>query len=690
MRRYSKREVKEAQAAREMLGRLAYMPSSTAIAMINKGVLNCPVTPTAIRNADAMFGPSIPALKGKTQKKASLPAGEIIAPRVTQVEQILGVDILFIKKIPFLLGVFSPLGLTMCCHLKNRTAAVVSKGLLSFISLAKSRNFTTVDTRVDGEKSIAAMKNELYDLGVEVNVAGPGQHVPIPERMNQTIQEGVRSYENGLPYLMNKVLIIFCVLFCVMSYNLRPNSQSIDGVSPTEQFTGRKLDMARDVRVGFGEYVQATVPMTHNTLKARTQGCIALGGVGNLTGSVKMLCLATNTIVTRDQFVVLPLPDLVATYITSMAEEEGYSRGSDVDVEFQPQVDNRDNDDILPHMMPIDNRMVQPADRAQVLPGAGVNEEVFGIQARGDQVEPLRINIGDAAVVDVDNVVAAAGGNVADGLDDNINDVDLAADEVDAVREIDKIPAPKQSLPAQSYRRGRGGVDSLYSIGGVHAVMLSSNDEAMSRAEIKKQLQLRSDWYDKDFAFTMSVRAALRERGEEARPVIMAELQQMVDKNVWHGVTVAGLSHSQRKAIIRSSMFLKDKYLASGAFDRFKARLVAGGNQQDKRLYDNLSSPTAATTSVLTIAAIAAAEGRKVVVIDIGGAFLNASMEPTGVVVHMRLDRVMTAMLVQIDPSYSEFVEQDGTMVVALDKALYGCVEASALWYNDLRDRLIS
>ena len=117
---------------------------------------------------------------------------------------------------------------------------------------------------------------------------------------------------------------------------------------------------------------------------------------------------------------------------------------------------------------------------------------------------------------------------------------------------------------------------------------------------------------------------------------------------------------------------------------------MAGGNQQDRNLYDNLSSPTAATTSVLTVAAIAAAEGREVVVIDIGGAFLNADMDPTGIVVHMRLDKVMTAMLVQIDPSYLEFVQEDNTMVVALDKALYGCVESAALWYNDLRMQLMS
>jgi hypothetical protein len=135
-------------------------------------------------------------------------------------------------------------------------------------------------------------------------------------------------------------------------------------------------------------------------------------------------------------------------------------------------------------------------------------------------------------------------------------------------------------------------------------------------------------------------------------------------------------------------MFLKDKFLASGAFERFKARLVAGGNGQDRSLYENLSSPTVATTSVFTILAIAATEKRKVIVVDIGDAFLHADLAPTGIDVFMRLDSTMARMLVKLDPSYNNFVEDKGTIVVKLDKALYGCVEASALWYAHLRDTL--
>ena len=162
----------------------------------------------------------------------------------------------------------------------------------------------------------------------------------------------------------------------------------------------------------------------------------------------------------------------------------------------------------------------------------------------------------------------------------------------------------------------------------------------------------------------------------------------MLDKHVFHGVHTRDLTKTQQRAIIRSSMFLKDKYLASGVFERFKARLVTGGNQQDKGLYQDLSSPTSATSSVLSIAALAASEGRKVVAIDIGGAFLNADMAPTGVEVHMRLNRVMTSMLITLDPSYKRYQEPDGTVVVKLDKALYGCVKASLLWYNDLMSKL--
>jgi hypothetical protein len=97
-----------------------------------------------------------------------------------------------------------------------------------------------------------------------------------------------------------------------------------------------------------------------------------------------------------------------------------------------------------------------------------------------------------------------------------------------------------------------------------------------------------------------------------------------------------------------------------------------------------LSSPTGSITSVLAVASIAALEGRSITVMDIGGAFFNAYINSTGIKMYMRLNRVLTDTLAPIDPKHACFVEERGTSVVGLDKALYGCVEAAALWYSDL------
>jgi hypothetical protein len=102
---------------------------------------------------------------------------------------------------------------------------------------------------------------------------------------------------------------------------------------------------------------------------------------------------------------------------------------------------------------------------------------------------------------------------------------------------------------------------------------------------------------------------------------------------------------------------------------------VSGGDQQDKELYESLSLPTVSTSSVLA---------RSVWTCDIEGAYRNAPMKPTGVLVFMRLDSMLTRILVEMYPEYATFMQRNGTIVVQLDQALYGCVEASRLWFEHL------
>jgi hypothetical protein len=143
------------------------------------------------------------------------------------------------------------------------------------------------------------------------------------------------------------------------------------------------------------------------------------------------------------------------------------------------------------------------------------------------------------------------------------------------------------------------------------------------------------------------------------------------------------LGATQRAGIIRSSMFVTTKTHPDGSFDKYKARLVAGGDMQDKKLDEDLSFPTESTSSAFTIAAIATHEGRHVAVVDVGSAFLNAKMQK-GVPVYMRLDKIMSECLVQISPKYDRFRESNGTITVHLKKAPYGCVESASLRFHSL------
>jgi hypothetical protein len=88
----------------------------------------------------------------------------------------------------------------------------------------------------------------------------------------------------------------------------------------------QQLDAAIDLRVNFGDYVQATEPDTDNTMRNRVRGCIAVWPLDNDTGSVKCVSLATWKAVTRDQFQIVPLTDLAISYITNEATRQGYSR----------------------------------------------------------------------------------------------------------------------------------------------------------------------------------------------------------------------------------------------------------------------------------------------------------------------------------------------------------------------------
>ena len=181
----------------------------------------------------------------------------------------------------------------------------------------------------------------------------------------------------------------------------------------------------------------------------------------------------------------------------------------------------------------------------------------------------------------------------------------------------------------------------------------------------------------------ITLRRGLAMFGVDAEQAVRAELLNMIRKDVFEPVLISQLTKQERRAIIRSSIFLKEKFRPDGSFDKLKARLVADGSMQDKAIYENLNSPTVATVSVFCMLAMAARERRLMSTVDVGSAYLNADLDSS---VIMMLDTPLATLLAAVWPELA--LDNRGRGYVKLRKALYGCVQSAKLWYESLKGEL--
>ena len=82
------------------------------------------------------------SMKGKTNRQKQLIVKPDMGVRVTQVQQTLSVDIMFVYRMPILLGLLAPLALVQVHDFRDdRGVASVAEGLNRFIATAKGRGF---------------------------------------------------------------------------------------------------------------------------------------------------------------------------------------------------------------------------------------------------------------------------------------------------------------------------------------------------------------------------------------------------------------------------------------------------------------------------------------------------------------------------------------------------------------------
>ena len=670
---YSRREVIRAREARQLQRRMANPPDAKLIKALASGTIqNTTVTPSDVTRATAIYGPSIEAIKGRTTTTHALPFPQEDSPRVTA-EQKMYVDIFFAAGCAFEISIVHPIGHIICSYLDKTDTPTLRRALRTHLGTYGQRRISIRHIYSDNEKGILCMGQDFAGAGITLHLAGPGMHVHTVERAIRTIKEGVRGLLAGLPYPCPKSIFTHMIPFVAYRTNMFPSSTRTDNIPPFQLIFNRHINANIDCQLEFGAYYQVPVRTPDNTVAPRTLGAIGIGQSGNGTGTCTFYGLHNGAIFRANTFRLLPMPSEVIALLTRLAAADK------VKIPKDPifQISALTNDEV-------------PDSSSDPSPSSPVPAE-----DNHQDLTPLDTPIPDRAPSPLptthraDDLPSPTHENVRIELDRR-GDTPTIADDI-----THEISEPQDDVPAPDERDTPLAADPPYNTVEVEPASAVPMPSAKPPPMYVHPTRVRRPPEKLNLygVYHMTAKRALKENPDGALPVIRQELETLLRKRVFHGRDYATLTDPQRKSIIRSQMNVTQKYAPSSdgngrVKDKLKARLVGGGDGQDRNLYSRIdtSSPTASTSAILIIAQLAAAERRHVISLDIGSAYLNAKMpkDDPNKLVFMAIASNMADILIDLEPSYKRFQRSNGTIIVELDQALYGCIESALLWYKEL------
>ena len=702
---------RKAKAARELSARLWFPSDAMLMRSIVKGAyLNCDITPTDVQNALTIYGQDRAVAAGKTKRSGPSADTRVDVTPSAQKEQWLYIDIMYWRTQPFLLAIAKPLYLLVVRPLSDsdpRSGEYIAPHLEKIRQLIESRAFTVTVIKADPEGCFKTLSQQIKGLDIGTS----GSHVPDIEVEIRVIKERLRCMDAFLSVPVPARLIKEQVNAVVKARNMtiRPHQDR----PSIETFTGMKIDIKKDVKAKFMDYIIASRNPDESVLNTgakRTADAVYLYPAGNRTGGTVAYDLNTLSKFTCNSFKTAPMPEIIVEKLLHLwktdepkavgkrkkmlvrIDKNGPHKLSDIDLDEENPNDmnigRRDNKNIITLPTARAPPIAQsPAEIAEMIDTENDDDDhhIPNTATENDDDDHHIPNLATENDGDDQHIPERVGDSADVG-----EDVGAPAEFPTDVGEDAREPEPP---PARNNRQPTEDEASPYILANTAKLIHGSRKIGQRRTnKVRKNKTSASRGVDAFtlHAYRISLRSALKNNDRPQIEAVIKELQQLEEYPVWKYIDPKTISKTKLKSIMRSHMFLKRKNDAAGAFLKWKARLVAGGNTQDKELFDNISAPTVALESVFMIIAIAAIESRKIYTLDITGAYLNCEIPEDEEPILMVLDPVTARILSEFKPEAKSYIGDSGEIIVQLTRALYGMVQSARLWYLKLKDTLSS
>ena len=717
---FSRLEIEGADRARVLQGRLGW-PSDQLFkeAIRDNLVMNADITVDDINRAEAIYGKSVPLIKGKMVRKrtehlSNVTRVQIPAPLFEHhPDDELDIDFLYIQGAPYLLSKTHKIKFqaVQCFNkisnkVKERTTykrgpKEIIAGLKKVIQMYVTRGFTI--NVVHGDNEFRKLENKL---GVHVNICAARQHIPRIERGIRTLKERVRCCWVSLPYRKApKLMVDENVIDMTSCLNDLPHKEGISRtLSPAMIVLGRNKPDCRRLKVTFGAYCEVYIGTT-NTSEQRSVGAIALRPSNNDKG-YWFMSLETGRRIHGYIWNELPIPEHVVRRVEELAEDE---YAMDLDEDGCPVFE-----------WEIGHEMIDEDDEGDEGDNHGGNEDndvdeyAITSDEDSDDEDYAGDDSDDDSISDSDNEIEEDIDNDDDDInddataDDHAEDAEVRADDGTTGRDTGDNPGSTQSEHDQSGQRESTDVDEH----------VASRSEEAGRP---KRVRFKPPTYEPSFtgksygATLMSVPAAskpdcrrmystavnvlfnqineinvvlnqmtatkgLKMFGERAVAAMFKEYKQLDDMKVLGKINPESLSANDKRQALRAINLIKEKRCG-----KIKGRTCADGRPQ--RAYtqrEDASSPTIFLESLMASLLIDAHEERDVAIFDVPGAYLHAELPPDKFVL-LKIEGAFVDIMCDVNPEYLEDVRiENGKKVlyVQILRALYGMIESALLWYS--------
>jgi hypothetical protein len=180
-------------------------------------ILNCPVIPTAVQNANQIFGPALTGVSGQTVRRPLefVTSNHIKISRalLEQHQQVtLAVDVMFVNGVPFLVSISRGINLVTVETTPPRTFKQLAAGIRCIMDLYSCGGSLVGTVLMDNKFEKLRVLIPIF----VVNSTAAKEHVPEVERGIRLMKERRRGILNTLPFKRMPQIMLFELIYHVV------------------------------------------------------------------------------------------------------------------------------------------------------------------------------------------------------------------------------------------------------------------------------------------------------------------------------------------------------------------------------------------------------------------------------------------------------------------------------------------